>query len=246
MLKNKIILITGGATGIGRETALMLARNRAQVIINYNRNEAGAVSLTDQIAKEGLEAIKVRADISKEEEVESMFMAIKKKYSKVDVLINNAGVMKIGLLMMTSVADFDDMVSVNCRGMFLCTRHAAKMMMKHKDGKIINVSSILGKKGTKGQVIYSASKSFVDGFTKAAAKELGPLGITVNTVAPGIVETDFIKGLDEKTKNETIKSISLGRIAQPADIAKVILFLASGNADYVTGQVLGVDGGMVV
>jgi 3-oxoacyl-[acyl-carrier protein] reductase len=171
-----------------------------------------------------------------------MFKQIKKDYSRIDVLVNNAGVMINNLLMMTKLEEYEKVIDTNCKGIFLCTRQATKMMTKQKSGKIINMSSVVGVNGNHGQSIYSASKSFVIGFTKATAKELGRYGITVNAVAPGFIETDLTKDTNEKTKKELMSNITMGRFGTPEDIAKVVLFLSSELSDYVSGQIIGVDG----
>ncbi|MEA2034490.1 MAG: 3-oxoacyl-ACP reductase family protein [Euryarchaeota archaeon] len=242
MLKDKVIVITGGSRGIGRATALLAAENHAQVIINYSRSQHEAEAVVTAIQKKGLRACMIKADISKEDEVKKMFSEIKKHYSKIDILVNNAGIMKNNLLLMTKTEEFDQIVDVNCKGMFLCTRHASKMMMKQKSGKIINMASIVGRYGNSGQTVYSGSKSFAIGFTKSAAKELGRFGIAVNAVAPGFIETDLTKDTSAEIREELISHIALGRFGTPDDVAKVILFLCSDLGDYVSGQIIGVDG----
>ena len=246
MLENKVVLVTGASRGIGRATALLAAQNHAKVIINYNNSEDKAAELVDMITKQGLHATMIKADVSKEDEVKDMFKTIKEKYSRVDVLVNNAGIMINNLLMMTKIGDYDTVVDTNCKGVFLCTRQASKMMMKQKSGKIINISSVVGVYGNHGQSVYSASKSFVIGFTKSTAKELGRYGITVNAIAPGFIETDLTKDTDEKTRNELMSNIALSRFGKPEDIAKAALFLSSELGDYVSGQVIGVDGCQVM
>ncbi|MEA3457915.1 MAG: 3-oxoacyl-ACP reductase family protein [Candidatus Thermoplasmatota archaeon] len=242
MLNDKVILISGASRGIGRATAVLAAENHAKVVINYYKSETAASNLVDKITKNGFSAMMIKADVSKEDEVKEMFRIIKKKYGKLDILVNNAGIIKNNLLMMTPTAEFDEIIRVNCKAPFLCMRTAVKMMMRQKSGKIINISSIVGINGTRGMTAYSASKSFLIGLTKSAAKELGLFGITVNAIAPGLIDTDLTKDLKDETKEESIKNISLGRIGTPEDIAKVILFLSSGLGDYVSGQVIGVDG----
>lgn len=246
MLEGKVMLVTGASRGIGRATALLAAQNHAKVIVNYNNSEDKAAELVDMITNQGLHATMIKADVSDEDEVKEMFKTIKEKYSRIDVLVNNAGIMINTLLMMTKIEDFDKVVDTNCKGVFLCTRQASKMMMKQKSGKIINISSIVGVHGNHGQSVYSASKSFVIGFTKSTAKELGRYGITVNAIAPGFIETDLTKDTDEKTRNELMSRIALSRFGKPEDIAKVALFLGSELGDYVNGQVIGVDGCQVM
>jgi 3-oxoacyl-[acyl-carrier protein] reductase len=242
MLEGKVVLVTGASRGIGRATALMAAQNHAKVIVNYNNSEDKAAELVDMIREQGYEATMIKADVSNEDEVKQMFKQIKKDYSRIDVLVNNAGVMINNLLMMTKLEEYEKVIDTNCKGIFLCTRQATKMMTKQKSGKIINMSSVVGVNGNHGQSIYSASKSFVIGFTKATAKELGRYGITVNAVAPGFIETDLTKDTNEKTKKELMSNITMGRFGTPEDIAKVVLFLSSELSDYVSGQIIGVDG----
>ena len=242
MLKGKIILITGAGRGIGRAIALLAAENHAKIIINYNKSEKEAIELVNIIKEKGFDAIKIKADVSNEEEIKEIFDIIKKKYGRLDILVNNAGVMKNNLLMITKTEEFDELVGINCRSVFLCMRNAAKLMMKQRYGKIINISSIVGINGNKGQTVYSATKSFLVGLTKSAAKELGSYGITVNAIAPGLIDTDMTKDLKKEIKQDLINNISLGRIGKPEDVAKVVLFLSSDLGDYVSGQIIGVDG----
>lgn len=242
MLKDKVILVTGAGRGIGRATALLLAEHGAKVIVNYNRSEKEAEEVISLVREKGNEAIKIKANVAKEEEVKEMFSKIKKEFGGIDVLVNNAGIMNSNLLLMTKTDEFDEIVETNCKGVFLCMRAATKMMMKKMSGKIINISSIVGLKGNNGQIVYSGSKAFLIGLTKSAAKELGMYGITVNAVAPGLIDTDMTKDLKEDIKQDLLKDISLGRIGTPEDVAKVILFLCSELSDYVSGQVIGIDG----
>lgn len=246
MLKDKVILVTGASRGIGRATALLLAEHGAKVIVNYNKSEKEAEEVISMIREKGNEAIKIKADVAKEEEVKKMFSEIKEKFGRIDVLVNNAGIMKNNLLLMTKTEEFNETVETNCKSVFLCMRAATKMMMAKKSGKIINVSSIVGTNGNSGQIVYSGSKAFLIGMTKSAAKELGMYGITVNAVAPGLIDTDMTKGLKEDIKQNLLNNVSLKRIGTPEDVAKVILFLSSGLSDYVSGQVIGIDGCQVM
>ena len=236
------MLITGASRGIGRATALLAAENHAQVIVNYNASEDAANELTDFITKKGLIAVKIKADVSKEDEVKRMFKEIKSSFGRLDILVNNSGVMYNNLLMMTPIAELDRMIEINCKGTYFCSQRASKMMMKYNYGRIINISSIVGTHGNNGQTAYSASKSFIIGFTLSAAKELGRYNITVNAIAPGVIETDLTKDLKPEIKNAMIGNVALGRVGTPEDVAKVALFLASPLGDYVSGQIIGVDG----
>ncbi|MDD4432046.1 MAG: 3-oxoacyl-ACP reductase FabG [Bacteroidales bacterium] len=241
-MKDKVIVVTGASRGIGRATAKILAENGGRVIVNYNGSETRARELVDELHTAGYEADMFKADVSKEEEVKALYDFVREKYGRIDVLINNAGIMKNNLVMMTKAEEFDQLIDINCRGIFLCTRAFSKMMTRQKSGKIINTASIVGVYGNSGQTLYSASKSFVIGYTKAAAKELGNFGITVNAVAPGFIESDMTVNTTEKVRNELMSKIALGRFGKPEDIAKVMLFLSSELSDYISGQTIGVDG----
>ena len=242
MVKDKVILVTGASRGIGRAIALLLAEQGAKVIVNYNKSEKEAEEVISTIRGKGKEAIMIKANVANEEEVKKMFSEIKEKFGRIDVLVNNAGIMKSNLLLMTKTEEFNEIVETNCKGVFLCMRAAAKMMMKKMSGKIINLSSIVGLNGNSGQIVYSGSKAFLIGVTKSAAKELGMYGITVNAVAPGLIDTDMTENLKEDIKRDLLNNISLGRIGTPEDVAKVILFLCSELSDYVSGQIIGIDG----
>ena len=242
LVKDKVILITGASRGIGRATAKILAENGAHVIVNYNSSENAAKELVDELATNGYVASIFKADVSSEDEVKKLFLFVKEKYGRIDVLINNAGIMKNSLIMMTKTQDFEKIVEINCKGLFLCTRFFSKMMMKQKSGKIINTASIVGVYGNYGQTLYSASKSFVIGYTKASAKELGQYGITVNAVAPGFIESDMTTNTSEEIRNDLMSKTALKRFGTPKDVAKVMLFLSSDLSDYVSGQIIGVDG----
>ena len=242
MLDGKVVLVTGASRGIGKAIALLAAENHAHVIVNYNKNEKSAAELVDTIHEKNLSASMIKADVSSEDEVKDMFSSIKEKHSKLDVLVNNAGIMRNSLLALTGTELFDHTIDVNLRGTFLCTRYASNMMRKQKSGRIINISSIVGLQGSEGQTVYSASKAAVIGFTRSAAKELGRYGIMVNAVAPGLIETDLIKDMKPDIRDKMLSSISLGRIGKPEDVAKVVLFLSSDLASYVSGSVILVDG----
>lgn len=247
MLENKVILITGASSGIGKSAALLLAEKGADVIINCPESaEKEADELVGIITKKGQKASKIVADVSVESQVLAMFDKIREKYKKLDVLINNAGIMKSSLLLMTKVEEFDQIFNVNCRGVFLCMRATAKMMMKQKRGKIINLASIVGTHGDKGLVAYAASKSAVIGMTKSAAKELGVFNVTVNAVAPGLIDTNMTKDMKEEAKKDMVSKIALGHMGRPEDVAKVILFLSSELSDYVSGQIIGIDGCQII
>ncbi|HIJ05688.1 MAG: Short-chain dehydrogenase/reductase SDR [Methanomicrobiales archaeon 53_19] len=247
MLNNKVMLITGASRGIGRATALLAAANHAKVIVNYHVNDSAAGELVDLIKQDGGDAIAVQADVSNEDDIKRMFRTIRETYGHLDILVNNAGIMKNNLLIMTPTAEFDEVVATNCKGSFLCLQYAAKMMMRKRSGKIINLSSIVGVNGNSGQIVYSASKAFVIGMTKSAAKELGQFGISVNAVAPGIIDTDLNCIIKEEVLESLIQNnIAFKRLGTPEDVAKVIIFLSSSLGDYISGQVIGVDGCQVM
>jgi len=244
MLKDKVILITGSSRGIGKETALLCAKNGANLVINYYSSEKEAKSLLSKVKKLGVKAISVKADVSKVDEVKTLFSKVKEEFGRLDVLVNNAGILKDNLLMLTRESDYDTIMDINSKGVFLCMQHATKMMMRHKSGKIINIASIVGRFGNSGQIPYAGSKASVIGMTMSAAKELGQFGITVNAVAPGVIDTDMISVLKPDFKQKLLDGIALGRIGTGEDVAKVVVFLASDLSDYVSGQVIGVDGCM--
>ncbi len=242
MLTGKVVLVTGASRGIGRATALLAAENHAHVIINYNGSEEKAVELADMIHEKGLQASLAKADVSSEDDVRAMFRVIREKHTRLDVLVNNAGIMQNNLLMLSNTELFDRTIATNLKGTFLCARYASNLMKKQGSGRIINLSSTIGLYGNAGQTVYSASKAAVIGLTKSAAQELGRYGITVNAIAPGFVETDLIKDLKPEIREKIISSIALGKIGTPEDIAKVVLFLSSDLGGYVSGEVVVVDG----
>jgi len=242
MLSEKVAVITGASRGIGRATAFLFAQNNASVVVNYNQSEDKAQELVDEIKSQSGKAIAVKADVSKKEEVATLFKETVKMYGRVDVLVNNAGVLKDNLMMMTREEDYDNILDTNLKGTYLCMQRAVKVMIRQKSGKIINLSSIVGRFGNSGQTAYCASKAGVIGLTLSSAKELGNFGITVNAVAPGIIDTDMTSELKDEVRERLVEAVALKRIGTPEDVAKVILFLASDLSDYVSGQVIGVDG----
>lgn len=246
MLKDKIVLITGASRGIGKATALLCAENGAHVIINYFHSENDAKDLVETISKNGVKTTLIKGDISSEDDIKKIFLLIKNEFGRIDVLVNNAGVAMSNPIMLASNEEFERTINVNCKGIFLCTKYVVKMMMKQKSGKIINISSVYGIQGSPGQAIYSGSKAFVIGFTKAAAKELGRYGITVNAIAPGVIDTDLTKSMSKEMIEKNIRNNTLGRIGTPEDVARVVLFLSSDLGNYITGQVIRVDGGQII
>lgn len=245
-MDGKVVLVTGASRGIGKAIATAAAEAGGTVVVNYNQSEAEAAALVDSLAAKGLKAVRFKADVSVEKEVQDLFRFIRERYGRLDVMVNNAGIVGNNLLVMTSADEFDRIVAVNCRGTFLCLRAAGKMMMKQKGGRIINIASIVGRRGNRGQIAYSASKSFVIGLTYSASKELGDSGINVNAIAPGFIDTDMTRSLKEEIRQKLVQDTPLGRAGAPEDVARVAMFLMSEDSAYVNGQVLGVDGGQVM
>ena len=246
MLKNKIALVTGAGRGIGRAIAIALAKEGAEVVINYNGSEERAKEVKQTIEENGGKASIYKCNVSDFTACEAMIKDIVKEYGHLDILVNNAGITKDGLIMKMKEEDFDSVLNVNLKGTFNTIRHSARQMLKQRSGKIINISSVSGILGNVGQANYAASKAGVIGLTKTMARELGSRGITVNAIAPGFVETEMTGVLSEEIRENACKQIILGRFGKPEDIANTTVFLASDKADYITGQVISVDGGMNV
>ena len=246
MLKNKIALITGAGRGIGRAIAIALAKEGAEVVINYNGSEERAKEVKQTIEENGGKASIYKCNVSDFTACEAMIKDIVKEYGHLDILVNNAGITKDGLIMKMKEEDFDSVLNVNLKGTFNTIRHSARQMLKQRSGKIINISSVSGILGNVGQANYAASKAGVIGLTKTMARELGSRGITVNAIAPGFVDTEMTEVLSEEIRENACKQIILGRFGKPEDIANTAVFLASDKADYNTGQVISVDGGMNV
>lgn len=245
-LEGKVALVTGASRGIGREIALELAREGCNVAVNYSGSEAKANEVVDEIKGLGREAIAVQCNVSDSDAVQAMVKETIGQFGSVDILVNNAGITKDNLLMRMKEAEWDDVININLKGVFLCTKAVTRQMMKQRSGRIINISSIVGVSGNPGQANYVAAKSGVIGLTKTTAKELAPRGITVNAIAPGFISTDMTDKLPEDVRNEMLKQIPLSRFGDPQDIAKVVTFVASDSASYMTGQTLHIDGGMVM
>lgn len=246
MLKNKVALVTGAGRGIGRAIAIALAKEGAEVIVNYNGSEERAKEVKQTIEENGGKASIYKCNVSNFEACEAMIKDVVKEYGHLDILVNNAGITKDGLIMKMKEEDFDSVLNVNLKGTFNTIRHSARQMLKQRSGKIINISSVSGILGNAGQANYAASKAGVIGLTKTMARELGSRGITVNAIAPGFVDTEMTEILSEELKENACKQIILGRFGKPEDIANTAVFLASDKADYITGQVISVDGGMNV
>ena len=246
MLENKIALVTGAGRGIGRAIAIAFAEEGAEVIINYNGSEERAKEVKQTIEENSGKASIYKCNVSDFEACETMIREIVKEHGHLDILVNNAGITKDGLIMKMKEEDFDRVLNVNLKGTFNTIRHSARQMLKQRSGKIINISSVSGILGNVGQANYAASKAGVIGLTKTMARELGSRGITVNAIAPGFVDTEMTEVLSEEIRENACKQIILGRFGKPEDIANAAVFLASDKADYITGQVISVDGGMNV
>lgn len=244
--EGKVALVTGASRGIGRAIALALAAEGADVAVNYAGSEAAAKEVAAEIEAMGRKAFVIQADIASTEASTAMVDAVIKEFGRIDVLVNNAGITRDGLLMRMKEEDWDAVITTNLKGVFNCTKAAIKYMMKQKSGNIVNISSIVGVMGNAGQANYCAAKAGVIGFTKATAKEVAARGIRVNAIAPGFIKTDMTSVLSEKVVEAMLAGIPLNRLGETEDIAKAVLFLASSDANYITGQTLHVDGGMVM
>ncbi len=243
VLSEKVAVITGASRGIGRLIAVDLARRGARVVVSA-RNVEALDSLVAEITAGGGEALAVAADVAVAADADGLLAAAVQRFGRVDILVNNAGITRDGLLLRMKEEDWDAVLDTNLKGAFLCTRAAAKVMSKQKYGRIINISSVVGEMGNPGQANYCASKAGLLGLTKSVARELARRNITVNAVTPGFIVTDMTDALPEKARDELVSQIPLGRLGKPEDIAFCVAFLASDQAGYITGQVLGVNGGM--
>lgn len=246
LLDGKTALVTGASRGIGRAIALCLAAEGARVAINYAGNVKAAEEVKASVEAAGGTAILCQADIADSAAVEAMIADVVKEFGAIDILVNNAGITRDTLLMRMKDEDFAKVLDTNLKGVFYCTKAVSKLMMKKRAGRIINMASVVGLVGNAGQTNYAAAKAGIIGFSKSAAKELASRGITVNVVAPGFIGTDMTAGLPESVKEKMLTDIPLGRMGEPEDVANAVLFLASDQASYITGQVVNVDGGMVM
>jgi len=243
-LSGKVALITGASRGIGKEIALELSRLGAEVFINYSSSDEKAEEVVNSIKNLGGKAHKLKFDVSKEDSVSSAFDEIIKINGAIDILINNAGITRDGLLMRMKSEQWDDVLNTNLKGVFLCTKYASKFMMKKRSGSIVNISSVVGIIGNPGQANYSAAKAGVIGFTKTCAKEFASRGINVNAIAPGFIETEMTEKLNT---DEILKVIPLGKLGSCTQIANLVSFLVSSDAgNYITGQTISIDGGMSI
>lgn len=248
-LDHKIALVTGGGQGIGKAIALKLASEGADIIINYidlGNNKEIAEGAKKEVEQYGVKCTLMAANVASFEETKDMFDAIKKEFGRLDILINNAGITRDNLILRMKESEFDSVIDVNLKGTFNCMKHATRLMMKQKYGRIVSLSSVVGVMGNAGQVNYSASKAGIIGMTMSLAREVGSRGITVNAVAPGFIKTAMTDVLSDEIKSQMLSQIPLGSLGEVDDIANTVLFLASDDAKYITGQTIHVDGGMAM
>lgn len=246
MLTGKVALVTGAGKGIGREIALTLAKNGAAVIVNYNGSKESAAAVVKEITENGGSAEAIQCNVSDFSASGEFVKGVLEKYKKVDILVNNAGVTRDNLIMRMSEADYDAVLDTNLKGAFNMIRHLSRSFIKQRSGKIINISSVSGVLGNAGQANYSASKAGLIGLTKSVAREFAGRGINVNAVAPGFIDTDMTKGLPEDSRKALNEMIPMGKMGSTSDVAELVLFLAGKHSDYITGQVICVDGGMAI
>ncbi|WP_088005897.1 3-oxoacyl-[acyl-carrier-protein] reductase [Indiicoccus explosivorum] len=245
-LAGKTAVVTGASRGIGAAIARTLAAEGAKVVVNYSGSRDKAEAVAEEIRENGGEALVCQADVADADSVKAMFDQTLETFGALDILVNNAGITRDNLLMRMKDGEWDDVINTNLKGVFITTKAAARPMMKQRQGRIINIASIVGVTGNPGQANYVAAKAGVIGLTKTAAKELASRGVTVNAVAPGFITTDMTGKLDESVRESMLGQIPLSRFGAPEDVAKAVLFLASDDASYMTGQTLHVDGGMVM
>ena len=245
-LSGQVALVTGASRGIGRSIALNLAGLGANVVVNYSGNETAAQEVVAEIQALGVESVALKANVGKSEEAENLVKEAINALGRIDILVNNAGITRDNLIMRMKEEDFDSVIETNLKGVFNCLKAVTRPMMKQRYGRIINISSVVGVLGNVGQANYVAAKAGVIGLTKSSARELASRGITVNCVAPGFIESDMTKELTEDLRSKYIADIPLARLGEPEEVAKVVAFLASDSASYMTGQTLHVDGGMVM
>jgi len=246
LFEGKSALVTGGGTGIGRAICLKLASEGASVAVCYRSSAESAEQIVEDIKAAGGHAIALKGDVSTLDDVESFIREVLTSFGSLDIVVNNAGATRDGLLMRMSEADWDLVLDTNLKGTFLVTRAAVRPMMKARSGKIVNISSVMGLVGNPGQANYSASKAGIIGFTRTVAKELASRNIQVNAVAPGFIATSMTDAMNPEIKDSVLKQIPAGRIGAPEDVAQVVSFLCSRAADYITGQTITVDGGMTI
>ena len=239
-------VVTGGSRGIGRAVCLALAKQGCNVVVNYCHGEAAAAETAALCKEQGVEAVTVQADVSTAEGCKKLFEEAVNAFGRVDILVNNAGVTRDNLILRLSEEDFDTVLNANLKGAFLCCKEAARRMVRQRWGRIVNLSSVVALRGNAGQTNYAASKAGLIGLTKALAKEEGPSGITVNCVAPGVIDTDMMAAFTAEDKAALAEETPVGRLGSADEVAQLLVFLAGESAGYITGQVFGVNGGLVI
>ena len=245
-LTGKTAVVTGGSRGIGRAICIELAKQGANVVVNYSGSEDKAKQVVSEIEQLGAKAIAVQANVADSAAVDSMMKQAIEVFGTLDILVNNAGITRDNLLMRMKEQEWDEVVDTNLKGVFLCTKAVTRQMMKQRAGRIINISSIVGVAGNPGQANYVAAKAGVIGLTKTCAQELASRNILVNAIAPGFITTEMTDSLPEELKEAMLKQIPLAKLGQPEDVAKAVVFFASDHANYITGQTLHIDGGLVM
>ncbi|WP_419961602.1 3-oxoacyl-[acyl-carrier-protein] reductase [Psychrobacillus sp. BM2] len=243
-LDGKSAIVTGASRGIGRDIALYLAQEGAKVAVNYSGSKDRADAVVEEIKATGGEAFAIQANVDKADDVQNLISSVLEQFGSIDILVNNAGITRDNLLMRMKETEWDDVLNTNLKGVFLCTKAVTRQMMKQRAGRIINITSIVGVSGNAGQANYVAAKAGVIGLTKSSAKELASRNITVNSVAPGFITTDMTDALPEDIRSQMLSQIPLAKFGNPEDIAKAVAFLASDDANYITGQTIHVNGGM--
>ncbi|MGM8214436.1 3-oxoacyl-[acyl-carrier-protein] reductase [Bacillaceae bacterium W0354] len=246
MLNGKTALVTGASRGIGKAIALELAKNGANVVVNYAGSKDKAEEVVNEIKLLGHNAVAIQANVADAKSVKTLVKSTIEEFGSIDILVNNAGITRDNLLMRMKEEEFDDVINTNLKGVFNCIQAVTRPMMKQRAGKIINLASVVAVSGNPGQVNYVAAKAGVIGITKTVAKELATRNIHVNAVAPGFITTDMTDALPEEAKKQMLDLIPINRLGEPEDVAKVVRFLASSDSDYITGQTIHVDGGMVI
>jgi len=246
LLKDEVAVVTGSSRGIGAATAIKLAEEGADLVINYNSDRESAEETAAEVRELGRKALIVQGNVANSDDAKNLIKSTIDEYGKIDILVNNAGITKDGLILRMKEKDFSNVIDVNLKGTFNCTKNAIRYMMKQRHGKIVNLSSVVGLMGNAGQANYAASKAGVVGFSKSVAKEVSKRGINVNVVAPGYIDTEMTEELPSKVKEDMLDNIPLNRFGEVEDVANVILFLVSPLSSYVNGQTINIDGGMLM
>jgi 3-oxoacyl-[acyl-carrier protein] reductase len=244
--EGRVAVVTGGGRGIGRAVAVRLANEGANVAISYRSNDTAAEEVAEEVRAAGAECEIFKGDVASPEDIDALFKGVGEAFGPVEILVNNAGLTRDNLMMRMKESEFDEVLSTNLKGTYLCTRAALRPMIKARWGRIINVSSVVGLVGNAGQANYAASKAGIIGFTKSVAREVAQRGITANVVAPGYVETELTSSLSEEVKDQIRDQVPAGRFAEAEEVAEVVAFLAGEGAGYITGQTVAVDGGMTM